>query len=465
LVASIVLVVGLVSLLGLLDTTVKATTATRQREGGTNLVQEVLEDARTIPFAQLSSTSIVGQLQAMNGLADSKPALPGWQISRRGITYTVTAEECAVDDPKDGYGKHAGTVFCTDSQAEGTADAQPVDLKRITVKAEWSTAGKARSFKQVSTLSASGAAIGLSASGLTLTSPFVSSVPVITSNATERLTFAVTAPESATGTRWTLEGTEQTSPVRKPGTTEEWEFTWPINESVRSIYVSDGTYLVAVQAIDATGVLGPPVSIPVRLIRGQPAAPSGLVAGFNTVNVNGAGKEVVELEWRANTERNVIGYRVYDTSGTSPRLVCPSNLETLSLSTNCTDFELPVQKPGTREYAVSALYRNQAEVVLEGPAARVTATQAASVAPNPPTNLEAEKQPDGSVKLTWTAPSGETPAFYRIYRGSTEGSSRYAVASATSYTDTGAEQKHKYWVTAVGAHLTESSFAGPSKEE
>ena len=56
------------------------------------------------PYAQLSPTAITGELQAMNGLADASPAA-GWQVMRRAsegqaaITYTVTVQECAIDDP------------------------------------------------------------------------------------------------------------------------------------------------------------------------------------------------------------------------------------------------------------------------------------------------------------------------------------------------------------------------------
>jgi hypothetical protein len=55
-------------------------------------------------------------------------------------------------------------------------------------------------------------------------------------------------------------------------------------------------------------------------------------------------------------------------------------------------------------------------------------------------------------------------SFYRIYRGSTNYTGRYAItgsAIATTFTDTEASTAHEYWVTAVGEHLTESAFTGP----
>jgi hypothetical protein len=55
-------------------------------------------------------------------------------------------------------------------------------------------------------------------------------------------------------------------------------------------------------------------------------------------------------------------------------------------------------------------------------------------------------------------------AFYRIYRGSTDYTSRYDVTPSgetTTYTDTNATVTHTYWVTAASSSLTESPFLGP----
>jgi prepilin-type N-terminal cleavage/methylation domain-containing protein len=65
LVATVVLAVGLVALLGVLNVTTKASTTTRAREGGTNLARQIIKDAVSIPYPQLSPHSIVGKLQAM----------------------------------------------------------------------------------------------------------------------------------------------------------------------------------------------------------------------------------------------------------------------------------------------------------------------------------------------------------------------------------------------------------------
>ncbi len=130
LLASVVLIVGVLGAFGLLDVSAQTIAATRAREGAVNLAREILEDSRTVPFSEVSST-IGERLQQLSALAP-KSGGSGWQIERRGFTYTVTVEACSIDDPKDGLGSHDST-FCP-NQEQGTADPTPIDLKRITAK-------------------------------------------------------------------------------------------------------------------------------------------------------------------------------------------------------------------------------------------------------------------------------------------------------------------------------------------
>jgi type II secretory pathway pseudopilin PulG len=471
LIAAVVLIIGLTALFGLLDTSLKATAATRAREGATNLARQILEDAHSIPYAQLSPNSIVSELQAMNGLANTSSG-PAWQVVQRGITYTVTANECSIDDPKDGYGKHLNALgenpFCKDTgekewtSGETTFDATPEDLKRVTVDVKWTAQGRSPDVHQVETLTSAGEAPGLNASGLHLETPTVSTgnagtetEPVITSAATTTLTFAVSAPTGTTAVRWSLEGTSQTPAPVQSGTT--WTFSWAIPYPG----VSDGTYEVSAQAIDSTGVDGPPVSIPVKLIRGIPTAVSGLTGGFNTINVSGTPAKVVELQWRANSERNVIGYRVYNPSPPG-ELVCPESALTLSLAVSCIDkLNPPSPSSPNLTFTARALYRDATGVVQQGPAGSFKIVGGPPAAPNAPTKLKLSRNAEGAAVLEWTAPvGGPEVTFYRIYRGSTDYTSRYDVTggSTPGYTDTKAVGVQTYWVTAVDANLTESEF-------
>jgi Tfp pilus assembly protein PilV len=474
LIAAVILVVGLMGVFGLLNVSVKAGAQTRAREGATNLARQILEDARTIPYSQLSPTSVVKELKKMNGLG----TIESGYISRResetqlAISYSVSVSECAIDDPKDGLAKTHGSTFCAAQQSwkEGeTVDTQPENLKRITVEVKWAAQGRSPGVKQVETVTAAGQSIGLVATKLELTSPTCPGLscesspttPVITADAS-RLTFSVSFPAATTAIRWSLEGSQQEELALSEGATSA-TFSWPIDEPPLHPKVSDGTYQVSVQAVNATGVVGPPISIPVRLIRVVPAAPKPVEGGFNSIYVSGLATKVVELQWKANTERNVIGYRVYNPL---KQLACPSASSTLSLTTSCIVFPPPTPSEGS--YTVVALYRNAKNEVAEGPATSLSALQATSTAAKEPTKLVATKEAEETVKLTWISPAGSV-AFYRIYRAprGTYGASppnytsRYDVSTSATYTDTNATSENEYWVTAVSSTLTESKFLGP----
>ena len=282
-----------------------------------------------------------------------------------------------------------------------------------------------------------------------------------------QLVFSVLSPAGTKALEWSLDGVRQTNePTLISGT--EWQFSW----FIPTAEVSDGTYKVAVQAVDTTGVYGPPVSISVTLDRNIPAAPKITYAGFNELYVSGVKKKVVELQWLPNTERNVIGYRVYDPKN---KLVCPGSSETLSLQPSCIDFLEPPPEPITKitdenlTYTVVALYRapekeSVSKTVISQGFAATRALSKAPLGPSwpepPPPVLEAKKV-EGAVTLTWPKPAGGAPVvFYRVYRGTKDYNGRYAVVSSelTEFIDTHAESAHEYWVTAVSESMTESPF-------
>ncbi|HEY4428822.1 MAG TPA: prepilin-type N-terminal cleavage/methylation domain-containing protein [Solirubrobacteraceae bacterium] len=479
LVASVILAIGITALFALVDSSVKASFSTRAREGATSLARQVLEDAHTLPYSQMSPTSITEQLQGFEGLKPKQPAPAAWQVSQRGITYTISVKECAIDDPKNNYGEHTNAAgekpFCNDpgekewpAVAGEEKDPLPENLKRITVDVTWVAKGRSPDVREVETLTAAGEAVGLSAYNLKLSQPTVKNptAPLITEKAVTQLVFTVSSPKGTTGMIWSLEGSHQTpAPTETESGGTGWTFTWPITG------ISDGTYKVTAQAVNATGVVGPPDTIAVTLIRGTPGGPSGIQGGFNTVNVGGKPQRIAELQWHANSERNVIGYRVYDASH---HLICPASLSELSLAVTCADFTVKSAEPQpSATYTVVALYRPVAangetlssELISEGSATSFTVVggEPPPAGPNAPENLKLVKNADGSVTLSWAAPksgAGEV-SFYRIYRGSSNYASRYDVTGATTYTDKDATEEHSYWVTAVNTKLTESAILGP----
>lgn len=496
LIATIVLAVGIVGTFGMLNTSTKTSAETHDREGATNLVREILEDAHTIPFAQLAPETVEEKLQEIEGLENKTPG-EGWHIVRggsetqAGVTYTVEVTECAIDEPRDGLAQNSelkaeeASDYCEEHKGEeawktgDAVDTTPIDFKRVTAKVSWPASGRSPYVQQIALLGASGEPTSLNASELMLQPPRSSYTEVLSEESTlakpvveagvAELTFSVCAPTSAVGMLWSLEGVLQGEATKGEAGCEEeagkelesageverntWTFTWKIEG------LSDGTYQVTAQATTTKGVLGAPVTIPVTLLRAAPAAPKGVKGGFNEVYEGGAPKKAVELEWAANPERNVIGYQVYRPDG---KRICPSEEEVV-FSLSCMEVPTTYEPESGLTYKIVALYRNIKGEVAQGEAAEFTLADPAPEALKPPTNLTLESL-EGAVKLTWLPPEGEV-AFYRIYRGAAgetcpmDYTSRYEVASALaepSFTDTGTTTTHSYCVTAVGPTLTES---------
>src|ERR671924_130288 len=116
LIAMAVLLIGVLGTLTIIDRANARTVSTRSHEAAVNMARELLEGARSVPFANLTPATIEGQMQALPGLADDG-APAGWTIRRRGVTYTATATVCTFDDARDGLGSHAAGNFCADSAA------------------------------------------------------------------------------------------------------------------------------------------------------------------------------------------------------------------------------------------------------------------------------------------------------------------------------------------------------------
>src|SRR5690348_8514265 len=86
--ASVVLLVGILGVVTLVNTANGATTSSKAREQGLALARDLTEAARSIRYQSLEPTTVVAKLQAMPGFAAAGG--PGWRIKRRGITYTVS---------------------------------------------------------------------------------------------------------------------------------------------------------------------------------------------------------------------------------------------------------------------------------------------------------------------------------------------------------------------------------------
>jgi fibronectin type 3 domain-containing protein len=271
----------------------------------------------------------------------------------------------------------------------------------------------------------------------------------------------VTTSSKPAAINWLLDGTVKQPPPVQQGTSGLiWAFTWDIGAT--SSGTLDGPYILSAEAFNQYGVSGPGRQETVVLNRRAPFAPRQVTGGRTIFGT-------VEIEWEANSERDIIGYEVrrLDASGTT--VVCA--LLDQRLETTCIDAAPPAADP--LRYVVYAYDRDSAGAPREGDASSVRTVLAGNQAPNPPTTLAGTREADGSVTLTWSRPAPEDPdgapdgvEFYRVYRDGQALANRYDrwfdSGPNVTWQDTETNGlEHTYWVTAVDTQHLESSFVGP----
>src|SRR3954469_8243404 len=134
LIAILVLLVGVLGTVSLVDGANRTTTNNTARQGGINLARDIVEAAHALSYSNIPPTGAVAALQGQPGLGDDDPSKAGWQIKRRGFTFTVTATVCYLDGPADGFAASHDASFCSGSQsasAGGKVDSQPIDYNRL----------------------------------------------------------------------------------------------------------------------------------------------------------------------------------------------------------------------------------------------------------------------------------------------------------------------------------------------
>lgn len=360
-VAMALLLTAVLGLMSLTDSAAKTTTSTKAREGAVSLAREIAEDAGGIAYSQLNPSNLVPTLQALPGLASTSGS-GSWTVVRRdsgtagGFTYTVNASMCSIDDASDQYGSHTGLTMCDSATPTGTGDSQPEDFKRVSVTVSWTYQNQSHTVRQTALLAKNGAPDLPLVNTLVLTTPSVSTPanPTISTSATTA-SFTATATSTAQSVQYSVDGVNVGNATYSGG---NWTFSLSLSGW------SDGAYAIGARAVNAAGVPGPTRTLTLTLARSTPAAPTGLVGGRNYVTSGGASTSVAEFDWLPNSERNVLGYRVYRPDAT---LACPSSASTFDLTSSCIDFA-----PQDGAYSVKALYRNASGTLLEGPARTVT---------------------------------------------------------------------------------------------
>jgi Tfp pilus assembly protein PilV len=194
-VAATLLVVGVLGVLTLLNGANKASASTKAREGATNLAREAIEAARAVPYPELTPSRLESELTAQPGLEDASGAA-GWNVRRRGITYTISSNVCSVDDgtvATDGFGNHSGGSYCPDSTTTGTADSNPEDYKRVWIDVTWESGSETKTVRQQGVINNPGSAFAPAVRGLTANP----AGPTITNASLASVTFTATTSSRA----------------------------------------------------------------------------------------------------------------------------------------------------------------------------------------------------------------------------------------------------------------------------
>ncbi len=463
-VAILILAVGIAGALAMINGANARTLDTKQREAATALTREVIEAARSIPYNQLNPGSMVTQIQANPGLADTSGDF-GWTVERRNQTYTIAMSVCSVDDDQDTFGNTGSGNFCAGTGGVAGTDRNPDDYKRVNVQVTWQRGSVQRSIQQHGIVSNEASAVGPSVD-FTAQSPGDLTTTLITTPSTlETITFEAQAEDNAVAIRFAVDGV-----VKETVDANSATFTWHINDAVD--VVPDGTYVVSVTAFNEEGTPGPTRSRTLRLNRLVPSAPQNVFGGWNP-RMGFAVKDIVEVQWARNIEPDVTGYRVYrKVNAGADELICDYTLE--ETATECHDLT-PPNTFSTLHYYIVAFDKDP---FTGDPRAGTKSTnlnvQQTSNQPNQPPVLNAAVDGD-AVVLSWQdAPAasptytGSNIVFYRVYRGGTNLDDRIGRTSQdvmTTFRDEGeAGQGDLYWVSAVDENFSESPPLGPVSE-
>jgi type II secretory pathway pseudopilin PulG len=457
-VAAFVMLVGVLGTMTLIDSAISVGSTSRSREAATNLTREVIEAAREVDYDALLTGTAATRLQALDGLADADPAV-GWQVKRRGVTYTMTVQSCIYDDPKDGsFSQNTGANYCTGLPA-GSSDPNGDDYRKMTVTAAWGT----RQVRLIANIVNPAGGFGPRITNVA-SAPAIGTDGNIKVNAGTTLDVTVTTSIAAS-LNWDAGDTKHGGQLANASGATSWPFTWDLGappavyDCTAPTWTPDApAYEMTFQPFDSSGTPGDLRTQIVSIDRNIPYPVCDLAGGRNPEHGG-----VIDLQWRASFEADVVSYSVYrDESATADTLVCanvPANV------TECTD-ENPPGGTGPISYYVRAKQSNWSfGQDLGNPATRtIPAVGGANSPPTAPgsVTLVAGTEP----QVTWTASSdsGGSVIFYRIYRDGQTIAQRYARtsnASGSSFTftdkDAGAGS-HTYYVSAVDDEFAESSL-------
>jgi prepilin-type N-terminal cleavage/methylation domain-containing protein len=503
-VAMAVILVGVLGTIALLDRANAQTSQAKSRQTANALIRDIIETSQGVQYTQLTQSGVKNTLQA-NGFPDDVPLTAGaWEIRRNGITFTLSASACIVDDPRDGQAAHpADAGFCSDSPA-GTGDSNGDDYRRVTLIAtpppglgtpitQTTVVGSNRVTNPGGVGPGGGTSTSNDVKELKITAPTlhhgqvapcsatsVCSFPIATSQAVspKSVTFQATTAYNAQRVRFTVDGQAAVT-LSGPATTFTW--TWNLPDSQ-----PDGNYVVAAQIFDENGTnaISSPSPLVVTINRYIPdhTAFAPTAAGRNPLWSN-----LPEIETfpttstSARVDRDITGFlATRQVNGAGSTTAC----QTYSPSVRgCQDTNPPSCCSSTVTYKITPTGANpDGTQQVGGNTAASPNVNAPNTRPLEPENVVAVRN-GNRVTLTWTNPpgsgdpdAGDCVDFFRVYRRDLNGTTwEYSdrvertvfgndtapcgaagekSSSVTLLEDTSTVKRYR--VTSVDTHLAES---------
>ena len=337
LVGILILVVGAAGAAAMIGAANRTTLSTNKYETATNLNRELIEAAQGVAYAQTAPGSLAAAVQSQSGLGDASGA-SGWQIVRRGVTFTVTMSSCTFDDSVDSAGSHnvaADQPYCSDSASGSNLDADPNDYRRVTSLLAWTSGPRTRNLRQTAIISTPRASAATTPTAKTVAiasclpsagcdstalgggeiapcATFQNS-PACSASATAcggscatAVNFTVTTVNNPTTVKWAVDGTVQGN---ASGSGNSWTFTWNLGANYPQTPV-DGAYAISAQAYDIAGAAtGDPAIESVTLNRFTPDVNAFTsTAGKNPLFSNTPEIEFYPSGSSARIDRDIVGY-------------------------------------------------------------------------------------------------------------------------------------------------------------
>ena len=443
-VAMAVILTGVLGTVALLDRASAQTSQAKARQTANALIRDVIETSQGVQYNQLTQSGVTNVLQA-NGFPDEVPLTSGkWDVKRNGISFTVEATACTVDDPRDGLAAHPSTGdYCSDSPP-GEGDNNGDDYRRVTLTVtppaklgtpitQTTIVGSNRVTNPGGTGPGGGTATSNEIKELVITSPTlyngqvapcastsVCTFPTSTTAAVtpKSVTFRATTAYNASTVKFTVDG-QVAATLTGPATTFNWTWNLPDKQP-------DGNYVVAAQVYNAEGdtaVTSPtPLVVTVNRYIPDSTAFAPTAAGRNPLWNNLPEIETYPTDnTAARVDRDVTGFlATRQVNGTGSTVVCQTFSPALR---GCQDTSAPNCCTSTITYRITPTGANPDGTQQTG------ATTSASRNVNLPNTrpLEPENvtvtRVGTRVTISWTNPpgSGDPDAgdcidFFRVYR-------------------------------------------------